>query len=291
MIKRLKYSEIDFEKYTNCIENSVQKTFYAKKEILDFLSEKWELLVLNDYRAVMPIPMKKKLGINFVLMPLFCQQLGVFSHVDDVEINELFLSYFRKNYKTVYYSFNHLNHFESNLSERKNFVAEQKPYLQLRKGYFKGRKSTVKTAQYLNFFETKLDDESKQFFKLYFKGLDKSEDCQKFLNYITFLNANEKLKIFGCKKEDVVISMVFIIEENKRLHLLSLVNNEKFKNDNGPSFLIDRLLKDTISDFDFDFMGSSIRGIQVFFKSFGSDLKAFPVIENSKKTLIFSLLR
>lgn len=59
MIRKVNYSNIDFEKYDSCIENSVQKNFYARREILDFLCEAWELLVFGDYIAVMPIPIKK----------------------------------------------------------------------------------------------------------------------------------------------------------------------------------------------------------------------------------------
>ncbi len=75
MIQRIKYKHIDFQKYNVCIEQSVQKNLYCKKENLDFLSKNWELLVYGDYEAVMPIPFVKKAFYKFVVMPLFCQQL------------------------------------------------------------------------------------------------------------------------------------------------------------------------------------------------------------------------
>jgi hypothetical protein len=31
MIRRLKYNEIDFEKYSKCLENSAQKNWYARR--------------------------------------------------------------------------------------------------------------------------------------------------------------------------------------------------------------------------------------------------------------------
>ncbi|MGZ5189079.1 MAG: hypothetical protein ACXWB5_06570, partial [Kaistella sp.] len=60
---------------------------------------------------------------------------------------------------------------------------------------------------------------------------------------------------------------------------------------NGASFLIDRILKEHIEEKYFDFMGGSIRGIEVFFKSFGSSLQQYPVIENSKKDLLINFFR
>ena len=58
MIKRLQYHEIDFEKYTQCLENSQQRKYSATKDFLDITSNKqWELLVYNNYEAVMPVPL------------------------------------------------------------------------------------------------------------------------------------------------------------------------------------------------------------------------------------------
>ena len=93
MIKRLKYEEVDWQKYQNCLEQSEQYIFFAEKKYLDLLlHQNWEILVDNDYEAVMPIPLAKKWGFTFVVMPLQTQQLGVFSKKDNPELNELFLS-------------------------------------------------------------------------------------------------------------------------------------------------------------------------------------------------------
>ncbi len=71
MIKKITYGEINFEKYQICLQNSVQQNFYANRIILDQLCERWELLVYKDYDFVMPVPLKKKYGFFFVIMPLF----------------------------------------------------------------------------------------------------------------------------------------------------------------------------------------------------------------------------
>ena len=97
MIRRLKYHEIDFEKYTECLEGSEQRKYSATKDFLDITSGKqWELLVYNDYEAIMPIPFVKKFAHKLVVNPKLCQQLGVFSKEDRLEINDLFFSFFEK---------------------------------------------------------------------------------------------------------------------------------------------------------------------------------------------------
>ena len=290
MIKRLNYHQIDFEKYQNCIETSVQKNFYAKREILDVLCEEWELLVLGDYDFVMPVPLKKKYGLRFVLMPLFCQQLGIFGKEKNKETEQQFLVFLLQNYRVFSYYFNHQNTFEEVLKAKKNYVIERTEYQHLRKNYFKGRKSTVKTAQYLNFSEVELPEVS-AFIKDNFKGLEKGNDFQKLVSYLDFLEAKKMLVIFGAFKENQLTSLAITICEDGCYALLGLVNDEKFRLDNGASFLIDRILKEHIHEKSFDFMGSSIRGIEVFFKSFGSVLQEYPVLENSKKDLLINLFR
>ncbi|MBU4538022.1 MAG: hypothetical protein L6264_13435 [Weeksellaceae bacterium] len=285
MIRRLKYSEIDFTRYQKCIESATQQNFYAKKEILDTLCEEWELLVFGDYEYVMPVPVKKKFGFRFVLMPLFCQQLGIFGKMQNGRTEQQFLDFLLKEYRIVYYAFNFQNSFDQNLRKKKNYFIETTDYGILRKNYFKGRKSTVKTAQYLDFKEVMIA-ESLPFIRDNFKGLDKKKDMEKFFDYLQFLHERKFLKLFGSFKDNHLTNLAIIIDSENRYSLLGLVNDEKFKLDNGASFLIDRILKDNIHQKSFDFMGGSIRGIEVFFKSFGSVLQEYAVVENSKKDLL-----
>lgn len=285
-IKQLSYQDIDFQKYNNCIENSVQRNFYAKKETLDFLSKNWELLVYGDYEAVMPIPFVKKAFLKIVIMPLFCQQLGIFGN-SSKEINNRFLDYLKKNYNILHYAFNFNNEFENELDTKKNFVVPVQEYAFLRrKKYFKGRKSTVKTAQYLEFREVFSTTEILNFIKNNFKGLEKQSDLNFFMTYLKYLDENKKLKMFGSYFENQLTNITILIDDGNSYSLLGLINNEELKNHNGASFLIDRILMLNIENKSFNFMGGSIRGIEVFFKSFGSDLQEYHVIQNSKKDLI-----
>lgn len=290
MIKRIFHQDIDFSKYDFCVENAVQKNFYAKKEILDHLCDSWELLVEGDYTSVMPIPVKKKYGVKVVIMPLFCQQLGVFSSENNPNKEQAFLEFLSSNYKVAYYAFNFQNLFQDNLKLRKNYFIEKTEYDLLRKGYFKGRKSTVKVAQFLNFKEIFLLEEL-DFIKNNFKGLDKKGDLAKFFAYLQFLEENHQLKIFASYKENTITNAAIIISHEDSFSLLGLINNEEFRQDNGASFLLDKILKDNIQDRSFNFMGSSIRGIEVFFKSFGSQLQEYAVLENSKLDLVKNIFK
>ncbi|WP_419867835.1 hypothetical protein [Chryseobacterium sp. CT-SW4] len=291
MIRKLKYHEIDFVKYTHCLETSEQRNWYAKKEVLDELCESWEVLVYDDYKAVMPIPLKKKLGFSFAAMPLFCQQLGVFSKGDNAEINSRFLKYLKKNYKIFQYSFNHHNQLPTGFDKKKNYIIPVTSYHQLRKKYFKGRKSTVKSAQHLIYREVNFDSNIISFIELNSKGLAKSTDLLKFKKYLHILDQMNVLKLCGAFKDDRLINLAVLISDHKELFLLALVNDDNFKNENGASFLIDQILQNCIEDFSFNFMGSNIRNIEVFFKSFGGQLCEFSSIENKKIMKLLKLVK
>lgn len=288
MIRRLKYEEIDFEKFRNCVDHSSQKNFYAQKEVLDFLTENWELLVWKNYEVVMPIPVQKKYSFTFVVMPLFCQQLGIFGNNSE-EINQAFLQFLKKKYRIVNYQFNYQNRFSEKLPLKKNHIINTTEYPLLRKKYFKGRKSTVKSAQNLNYSEEKLTPEILNFIKLNFKGLDKISDQEKFSLYIKNLEKRGLLKLFSAKLNHEILSLAIITESNNEFSLLGLVNDKKSKDKNGASFLIDRILKENIHEKSFNFMGGNIRGQEVFFKSFGAELQEYPLIQDRWKDLILKI--
>lgn len=281
MIRRLKYNEIDFDKYSKCLENSAQKNWYARKEVLDQLSGNWHILVYNDYEAVMPVPLKRKFALNLVVMPLFCQQLGVFSSKDDFKINDQFLNFLKNRYNIFSYSFNHYNSFSQDLDKKKNYTIQISDYILLRrKKYFKGRKSTAKCAQHLIYKEIDFSEESFSFMQKNFKGLSKNGDVEKYRKYLNFLYTNNSLKLSGAYLDEKLINIAVLIDEKDQLSLLGLINDEEYKDENGPSFLIDKILSFYIHEKKFNFMGSNIRGIEVFFKSFGAELQKYPTLEN-----------
>ncbi len=281
MIRKLKYESIDFDKYTQCLEHSEQKNWYAKKEILDELSGKWEILVYKDYEAVLPVPLVKKMGIRLVIMPLFCQQLGVFSSSDNPEINDQFLKALKKNYKILYYSFNQYNLFSFDTEKRKNYIIPISDYdILRRKKYFKGRKSTVKCAQHLIYHEIELNAAHISFIENNFKGLSKRSDIKKFKDYLNFLDTHNSLKLCAAYLDQQLINIAVLVSEKTEFSLLALINDEAYKKEDGASFLIDKILSHYIHEKSFNFMGSNIRGIEIFFKSFGAELYDYSFIQS-----------
>lgn len=77
--------QLDPVAYDACVTASPHAVVYAQSWWLDRVSPDWEVLVWpapgGGYRAVLPVPIRRKYGFRFVQQPLFCQFLGIFSAV------------------------------------------------------------------------------------------------------------------------------------------------------------------------------------------------------------------
>ena len=70
MIRKVSRKKLEVEKYDACIANSIQANVYGYSWYLDVVADNWDVLVLNDYEAVMPIPWRRKFFIKYVYTPL-----------------------------------------------------------------------------------------------------------------------------------------------------------------------------------------------------------------------------
>ena len=67
MIRYLKREEIDIQKYDECIENSLESLSYAYSWYLDIVADNWDVLVYDNYKAVMPVPWRKKYFVKYCI--------------------------------------------------------------------------------------------------------------------------------------------------------------------------------------------------------------------------------
>lgn len=294
MIKRLKYHEIDFDKYNACIENSLQNSDYAQREFLDIVTKKsWELIIYDDYEAVMPVPLIVKFGFKIVLMPKLCQQLGIFSNQDSVYINNLFYNYLTKNYIVLFYAFNGNNEV-SNIGLKKSYIIAKDQYSEVKKRYSIHRRRNVRIIGDLEnniIFRNSLKSEDRAFFVENMKGIKKKEDASIYFDLMQTLYEQKLMNIEILEYKNQIESMAGLYC-GKTNHYLSLfVNKNPLSNTNIPSIVIDNYLKKTIADQDFDFMGSDVENVAKFNERFGAIAYKYPIVSNSKKEVLIQILK
>lgn len=294
MIRRLQYHEIDFEKYSNCLENSVQRKYSATKLFLDITSDKhWELLIYNDYEAVMPVPFVQKMGKKIVHNPMLCQQLGIFSKQDHIEINEAFLKYLTQNYLIRIYNFNEFNQFKTSLTTKKNFLITPKDYKTVFSQYSPKRKrklrldeEVVKNSEIrkVNFIEVE------NFIRENFLGASKEADIASFMNIFKKMDINGCIEISAFFLKEKVINVIITYIDDCTVALLGTFNDKDFVKVSGASTLIDHSIQENISQRIFDFEGGEIPNVEEFFRGFRPELRPYPSICYSKKDLIKKML-
>lgn len=293
MIRRLKYHEIDFVKYAQCLENSEQRKYSATKHFLDTTSTiPWEILVYKDYEAVMPVPFVRKYGMKIVHNPKLCQQLGVFSVKDDVDLNEAFLGYLEKNYMIRAYPFNDVNQLRTKIRIKKNFLLYPDAYERVYAGYSPKRKRKLRLDEAVlkeSEIKTITYDKAKAFIEANTIGLSKENDLGEFMRIFESFHHLGYLKFTAFYYQHKIINVIATYTDCDMVALLGNFNDKDYVRLSGASVLIDHVIKENIETHIFDFEGGELPNIEEFFRGFRPELRPYGIIENSKKNLFKKL--
>jgi len=279
MIRYLTRNEIDIAKYDTCISNAKNSRVYANSWFLDIVCDNWDALVEDDYQSVMPLPKRIKYGINYIYLPPWTQQLGVFSlqSINEPAILQ-FIKKIPKKFKLVDVFLNSNNSMSSQrIKTRDNFILSLgKTYESLRKQYSKGRKSSCKQAKQFNLVVIENYDHQKtvQLFKKN-KGaeLNKNYSDYQILNKLTehALRLNSIKSIGVINRNDELIGGAFFLIDKYRITYLFAAINDEGREKQAMSLLIDHVIESNAgSNYTLDFEGSMITELASFFKSFGA---------------------
>lgn len=295
MIKKIKYQDLDLDQYIRCLDTSDQKKSYAYPHYLDVVcGNNWDVLVYNDYEAVMPVPFVIKLGVKFVIMPKLTQQLGVYSMEDKTEINDLFLSFLQKEYAIWYYAFNDVNRFSQALKSRKNFLIHQGDYELIRQKYSPKRKRKLRLdPDVLQDSERKLVTDFSQidvFMRDNYAGVE-GKDLDGFIKIFKAFFDDNYLKVYGFKYQNQWVNMIALYEDDLNAILLGTFNKKEFVKLSGACVLIDDAIRDNVAMRIFDFEGSELSNVEEFFRGFRPELKPYHCIDNTRKQAVVQALK
>jgi hypothetical protein len=117
------HAKIDKQKWNACIHVAINGLVYASSDFLDAMSPGWDALVCGDYKAVMPVTWRSKMGFRYVCQPAFAQQLGViYTNEKYRAVIPSFLSKLAIEYKLVEIFLNFDNVSEPLPAKHQNFV-------------------------------------------------------------------------------------------------------------------------------------------------------------------------
>ncbi|TYP98013.1 hypothetical protein C7447_103181 [Tenacibaculum adriaticum] len=278
MIIRVTRKELDIEKYNACIKNSIQSNIYGFSWYLDIVCDHWDVLVLNNYEAVMPIPWRKKYFMEYVYPPFWVLQLGIFSI--EIEDENEFLIELLEDFKFVEIRTNSKNCFSmfDDFQQEKNLqiLSLKEDYNTILLKYKKDRKRNLLRAKKYDLIE-RWNDNPEKLIELFKANVGKRVKKIKDKDYTILLKvmkiciekkAGEILSIYD--NNDKLVASGFFLKYNKRVTILVSSTDFKNRKNGANTFLIDRAIFKYRPNFDvFDFGGSSMKNIAKYFLSFG----------------------
>lgn len=279
MIYHKTRDSLDTEKYDACIQEAFNSRIFAYSWYLDSVCDAWDILVEEDYKAVMPLPKRKKLGIQYIYLPPWTQQLGIFSRgeVNEKKVNR-FLQSIPKNYKFININLNTGNlYFRNNCVLRHNYILPlNQPYALIYKQFRKGRKSAISKAGKLK-LQIIENYNSKKIIELFKSNKGKvlrinELDYEILEDLVQQANFLGKMKSIAVLSEmNALIGGAIFFEDNGRITYLFSAMNDEGRQKQAMSYLIAHIIQQkATTNTILDFEGSMIHEIALFFRSFGA---------------------
>lgn len=275
-LNHLTNREIDFQRWDTALAKSHHPYIYASSWYLNMVSPNWEALVNEDYSIIIPLPIRKVLGIKIIVQPPFCQQLGLFSTISQYAEESL---YFQRSlpFATLVYQTKNLFLKEKNLivKKRVNLILPlQKKYNLLIKEFNQNTKRNTKKAKD---FQQKIE---KTFCANTF--IDFSQEHAPYslsvknwgvLKCIVESSLkNERGTIWTVTNSDnSPLCMAFFLHNYDRITFLSGHSSPLGFTQKSMFLLMDHVInRYAESDKTLDFEGGSLEGVARFYKGFGA---------------------
>jgi len=288
LIKHLKNNQIDRQKWDKTVFAAKNSLPYAFSWFLNEVSENWEALIMADYQYIMPLHVKRKCGITYLMQPIFCQQSGIFSQeiISQNIVNEFI--------KAIPYKFFALQLNHQNVCQNKKLpnliLSLSDSYEKIKQNFSENTKRNIRKSEK---FELKIKTINPTEFLTFWK----SKNMQKFSQSLSVLEKivnlkNDIVKLYSVvNQEDKVIAINLILETEKRIINLVPTSNQEGKEKLAMFFLLNYLIeKNAEKDMILDFSGSQIEGIARFYRGFGATDEPYFFIKKNRPEWLVKLI-
>jgi hypothetical protein len=301
VVSYLPYNQVDKVKWDACIDAADNGLIYGYSFYLDAMSKSWDALIMDDYKAVMPLTFKWKYGVYYLYQPFFTACLGVFGNNLSAHLVEEFLETIPAKFRYWDIYLNHGNFFQLtafDLYQRINYVLNlNKPYNELYASYRDNIKKNIKKAIQLNCIIKKdidIDDvialsqeQSKTFStttKTDFKNL-------KFLyRQLALMGQASTYGVYTSNNQLMASCVLF--RSHNRLYYILVGNHPNGRVFGASHTLVDAFIKDHAGqNFLLDFEGSDVPNLAFFYSSFGARKEMYPGLKLNRLPKLLKLIK
>ncbi len=296
-IALLPSAQIDHEKWDQCIAENANGLLYSTSAYLNAMAENWAGLVVGNYKHIMPLPWKKKLGIRYGYTPTFIQQLGI-TGIPDAALMQIILDNLKK-----FYPFGdiHFNFANGKAMEGLNCLPKTNLQIDLRTGYENiydnyrnDLKENIKKAGSLEYVNGKHEQAIGLFASTYQSRLGKlhKNDYLHFKKLCqTLKQKNQCFTRMARNKDGKLLAIALFLSDNKRVYNIMNTTLPEGRNLKANHFLLDKVLQELSGQsLLFDFEGSEIPGVKHFYEGFGGQNQPYFHFRHNGFPWPFSLL-
>jgi hypothetical protein len=281
-IRILKRKDIDAVRWDTIAQASANGLIYATTGYLDLMTDQWGGIVIDNYRAVMAIPFRKKWGIQYVYQVPFIQQLGLIGTYDNNELLEC-LKLMQVTFKYGNYAFNFLNTIGVS-TVAKNYVLDlRQDYQTIAKAYRNDHRRNLQwdRIRHLEYRKTEAVAETIHLYRELYHHKFQHVPLQSFEHLIRFAQDRPAEAIVREARENGKLSSaIFALKDDKRLYTLASATTERGKKSAANRFLLDRLIREFAGhDLLLDFEGSDLSGVAEFYEGFGAELQPYSIVK------------
>ncbi len=292
-IKHLRNNQIDKQLWDKTLIGAKNYFITAESWFLDVTFPNWEALVSDDYKYIMPLTVKNKYGLKYIVQPEMTQQLGVFSHKEiTTEIINLFIQ------KIPYLSYS-INLNEENFTSKSivlpNYILNLNQGLSdIENGFSKNTKRNIQKSQNL---AIKIDNNVSisEFLSFYFTTETYyNKYTQRVVEQLVKKGVDlGKIGIIGARNEQLkLIASLAYLKQNKRIIYWLPISNKEGKEKSAMFGIMYEIIKKySNQEILLDFEGSKIDGIARFYKGFGGIKKPYYLIEKNRPKWLINLFK
>lgn len=300
-ILHLKRSEIEDQKWDDCVTNSSFDNPLAYCWVLDIMYPKWEAIVDSEYKWVLPITAIKFLKWKFISLPNYVQYLGFIGSSSGEEFKSI-LSCLKRELGLVFVTFGQTPGINDNLIAESYLRTTyhlnlNQSYEDIKSNYSSSCKKNIRRGCREN-VQISISDSSDELIQLKsemvkFKGLDRISDISnsRLKELISVAIKFKKGVLYKAEVSDKLCASAFFLFGARGVNIFSATNSLG-RSSKASFLLVDNFLHEYCKkDLYLDFCGSDIKSIADFNSGFGAVPLSYTAYKISKNTMSYYIWR